>query len=99
MAFQYDYAIVSKISKSFIEYKANMDSNRSGIFSFEEAVAERTNFVEVLRNIGVSVLELAVDDRHPECIKIDDTAVIINGTALMCNPAGSHRQGEVCLCF
>ncbi|VDQ11246.1 unnamed protein product [Trichobilharzia regenti] len=38
---------------------------------------------------------MEADERHPECVKVDDTAVIINGTALMCNPYRCHRQGEV----
>lgn len=98
MAFQYAYAIVSQISKSFEDERSNEinDTNKKNHkFSFQDACVEREYFVETLRQIGVDVLELEAEERHPECIKVDDTAVVINGTALMCNPYGSHRQGEV----
>ncbi|TPP61227.1 Ng-dimethylarginine dimethylaminohydrolase [Fasciola gigantica] len=93
MAFQYAYAIVSKIPESFSDYQA--DKETAGRRSLRGAHTERTEFVETLRKIGVDILELEAEERHPECVKVDDTAVIINGTALMCNPSGPHRQGEV----
>jgi dimethylargininase len=87
MAFRYDYAIVSRIPDTFF-------ANKPGI-NKEKCRQEHYNFVEVLREIGVDVLELEAEERHPDCVKVDDTAVVINGTALMCNPHGVQRQGEV----
>ncbi|CAH8875533.1 unnamed protein product [Trichobilharzia szidati] len=99
MAFQYEYAVVSQIPRSFEEFLMSPDSNvtlkKGGKFNYEEACNEREKFVEALRQNGVDVLEMEADERHPECVKVDDTAVIINGTALMCNPYRCHRQGEV----
>ncbi|KAF7253029.1 hypothetical protein EG68_08849 [Paragonimus skrjabini miyazakii] len=94
MAFQYAYAIVSKIPDSFEAYRIDKGNSASREW-LENAHNECTEFVETLRRIGVDILELKAEERHPECVKVDDTAVIINGTALMCNPYGSHRQGEV----
>ncbi|KAF5402930.1 Ng-dimethylarginine dimethylaminohydrolase [Paragonimus heterotremus] len=94
MAFQYAYAIVSKIPDSFEAYRVDKGNSASREW-LENAHSECTEFVETLRRIGVDILELKAEERHPECVKVDDTAVIINGTALMCNPYGSHRQGEV----
>jgi dimethylargininase len=87
MAFRYAYAIVSRIPETFFANKPNINK--------EKCRQEHFNFVEVLREVGVDVLELEAEERHPDCVKVDDTAVIINGTALMCNPHGSQRQGEV----
>ncbi|CAH8672589.1 unnamed protein product [Schistosoma margrebowiei] len=99
MAFQYEYAVVSQIPRSFEEFLMSPDANvpgkKGGKFNYEEACNEREKFVEALRQNGVDVLEMEADERHPECVKVDDTAVIINGTALMCNPYRCHRQGEV----
>ncbi|GAA53250.1 dimethylargininase [Clonorchis sinensis] len=93
MAFQYAYAIVSKIPDSFSSFRADKGTvDNPG--SLRELHNECTEFVETLRRIGIDILELKAEERHPECVKVDDTAVIINGTALMCNPHGSHRQGE-----
>ncbi|CAL8077787.1 unnamed protein product [Calicophoron daubneyi] len=102
MAFQYAYAIVSQIPESFSDFCTSPQGQKNAKngeahrpISLDRAHRERTDFVETLRKIGIDILELEAEERHPECVKVDDTAVIINGTALMCNPAGSHRQGEV----
>ena len=87
MAFRYSYAVLSKIPDSCFRHKPEVD--------VMAARKEHENFVEILRELGLDVLELEAEERHPDCCKVDDTAVIINGTALLCNPFGSHRQGEV----
>ncbi|CAH8591551.1 unnamed protein product [Dicrocoelium dendriticum] len=96
MAFQYTYAIVSKVPESFAAFREDRnDDTFNPREAFVNAQDECTEFVETLRSIGVDILELKAEERHPECVKVDDTAVVINGTALMCNPYGPHRQGEV----
>ena len=80
---------MSSLPNSFVQFNKNPN------FNFQKAREEHLTFVEILREIGVDVLELEPEERHPECVKVDDTAVILNGTALMCSPYGAHRQGEV----
>lgn len=93
MAFEYGYAIVSKIPESFQSFRYDKENTRAE--TLDKIQNEFTEFVETLRKIGVDILELNAEERYPECVKVDDTAVIINGTALMCQPHGAHRQGEV----
>ncbi|PAA68224.1 hypothetical protein BOX15_Mlig018030g1 [Macrostomum lignano] len=86
MAFKYNYAIVQRIPKSFAQKypKINVD----------QANEEQETLVEILRQSAIDILEIDVEERHPTSPFVDDTAVIINNIALMCNPYG-NRQGEV----
>lgn len=86
MAFKYNYAIVQKIPESFAQKYPKID--------IEVARAEHETLVEILRQSFMDVLEIDVEERHPTSPFVDDTAVIINNIALMCNPYG-NRQGEV----
>ncbi|PAA51108.1 hypothetical protein BOX15_Mlig032629g2 [Macrostomum lignano] len=86
MAFKYNYAIVQKIPQSFSQKYPKID--------IETARAEHENLVEILRQSFMDVLEIDVEERHPTSPFVDDTAVIINNIALMCNPYG-NRQGEI----
>jgi dimethylargininase len=55
--------------------------------------------VEALRRLSVDVIELPCDEKHPDGLFVDDIAVVINGTALICNPptidGKPSRQGEL----
>ena len=47
----------------------------------------------------MDVIELPADEKTPDCLLVDDTAVVINGMALICSPptlkGRPSRQGEV----
>jgi len=85
--FKYNFAIVSRIPNSYKDKHPEVD--------IEKARENLEQYVEVLRKLGVDVLELPADEKHPECVNVDDTAVVINGTAFMCNSGVIDRQGEV----
>ena len=90
-AYRYNYAIVSRIADTF---KDNC-STKKGTIDLEKARFEHENLVESLRKIGLDVLELPSDDRHPDGLFVDDTAVVINGIALVCSLHKAERKGEV----
>lgn len=49
----------------------------------------------MLRDLGLDVLELPPDENFPECVFVEDTAVVCNGIALICRPGDPNRQKEV----
>jgi len=65
----------------------------------DKARKEHEELVEALRRIGLDVIELPCDEKHPDGLFVDDIAVVINGTALICNPPSfkdkPSRQGEL----
>ena len=96
--FRYNYALVSRIASSFAE-ESSFDLLPGKVIDIEKARDEHEILVDSLRRIGVDVIELPCDETHPDGLFVDDIAVVINETALICNPPQIKdkppRQGEV----
>lgn len=96
--FKYNFALVSRVAASFAE-TSSYDLVRGQQVNIDLARQEHENLVDSLRRIGVDVVELPCDERHPDGLFVDDIAVVINGTALICNPPAlkdkPSRQGEL----
>ena len=97
--FRYNFALVSRIANSFGE-RSSFELKNGAFLDIEKARREHEDLVDTLRRIGVDVIELPCDEKHPDGLFVDDIAVVINGTALICNPpeidGRPSRQGEVC---
>jgi dimethylargininase len=98
--FRYNFALVSRIATSFAE-SSSFDLKAGQTIDIDKARREHEELVESLRRIGLDVIELPSDDKHPDGIFVEDIAVVIHGTALICNPPSLEnrptRQGEVFL--
>lgn len=96
--FKYNFALVSRIAASFAEH-SSFEVRKGAVIDIEKARREHEDLVEALRRIGLDVIELPCDEKHPDGLYVDDIAVVINGTALICNPPSfkdkPSRQGEV----
>ena len=96
--FKYNYALVSRIANSFKD-NSSFDLRPNETIDIDKARQEHEELVDSLRRIGVDVIELPCDEKHPDGLFVDDIAVVINGTALICNPPSikdkPSRQGEV----
>lgn len=70
---------------------------------FQEAAAidvakarfQHQHYRQLLESAGVIVGLLAADPIFPDCCFIEDTAVIIDDTLVICRPGAPSRQGEV----
>lgn len=51
--------------------------------------------MQSLREAGLDVIELPSDELQPDCAFVEDTAIVCNGTALMCRPHHQSRKPEV----
>ncbi|XP_066261590.1 N(G),N(G)-dimethylarginine dimethylaminohydrolase 1 [Euwallacea similis] len=85
-AIRYTHAVVSRIPLSL---------RTRGELDLEEAKKEHETYVRLLRELGIDVIELPPDEALPECVFVEDCAVVCNGTALICRPGTSHRVKEV----
>jgi dimethylargininase len=96
--FRYNFALVSRIAASFAE-TSSFDLKPGTSIDIDKARREHEELVEDLRRIGLDVIELPSDDKHPDGLFVGDIAVVIHGTALICNPPSINdrptRQGEV----
>ena len=97
--FKYNFALVSRIANSFKDNSSFSMKPGAHAVDIEKARGEHEQLVEKLRRIGLDVIELPCDEMHPDGLFVDDIAVVINGTALVCNPPSikdrPSRQGEV----
>lgn len=85
-AFRYTHAVVSRIPVSL---------RTRGDIDLENAKKQHENFVRLLRELGLDVIELPPDEALPDCVFVEDTAVVCNGTALITRPGAAHRAKEV----
>lgn len=96
--FQYNFALVSRVANSFAA-ESSYEIAKGQSIDIDRARQEHETLVDALRRIGVDVVELPCDDKHPDGLFVDDIAVVVNGTALICNPPSikdrPSRQGEL----
>ncbi|KAL1502289.1 hypothetical protein ABEB36_007455 [Hypothenemus hampei] len=86
-AFRYTHAVVSRIPNSVKTKDEDIDLNA--------AKKEHENYVRLLRELGLDVIELPPDEALPDCVFVEDCAVVCNGAALITRPGAPHRQKEV----
>jgi len=58
------------------------------------AVGQHRAYVELLRGLGLEVVELPADPAHPDCCFVEDTAVVLDDVALVTMPGAPSRRGE-----
>lgn len=86
-AFKFTHAIVCRLADSFA---ANVNG-----FNLSLAKEQHASYVSTLRRLGLDVIELPPDEALPDCVFVEDTAVVVNGTALITRPGHPSRQKEV----
>ncbi|OPJ77381.1 N(G),N(G)-dimethylarginine dimethylaminohydrolase 1 isoform A [Patagioenas fasciata monilis] len=63
---------------------------------FARAEREHQLYVGVLRGkLGLQVLELPADESLPDCVFVEDAAVVCEETALLTRPGAPSRRKEV----
>lgn len=87
-AFKFTHAIVCRLADSFA-------SNSVSGFNLSLAKEQHAAYVSSLRRLGLDVIELPPDEALPDCVFVEDTAVVVNGTALITRPGHPGRQKEV----
>lgn len=61
---------------------------------FEKAVAEHSAYEKILAALGATVERLPGDTALPDCVFIEDTAVVADEFALITRPGSPSRQNE-----
>jgi len=59
------------------------------------AVAQHTAYADLLRALGLGVVEVPADPALPDCCFIEDTAVVLDEVALLAMPGAASRRGEI----
>lgn len=58
------------------------------------AATEHREYRRLLESLGLEVLRLPADDAHPDCVFIEDTAIVLPELAVVTRPGAASRRGE-----
>ncbi|HUL79914.1 MAG TPA: arginine deiminase-related protein [Vicinamibacteria bacterium] len=61
----------------------------------DRALAQHAAYADLLRSLGLEVVELPADPALPDCCFVEDTAVVLDEVALLAMPGAPSRRGEV----
>jgi dimethylargininase len=59
------------------------------------AVAQHAAYRALLASLGCELVDVAGDAAHPDCVFIEDTAVVLDDLAVITRPGAESRRGEV----
>jgi dimethylargininase len=58
------------------------------------ARGQHGKYCEVLRGLGVDVVEIAPDDRYPDCCFVEDPILVVDEYAVVTSMGATSRRGE-----
>lgn len=58
------------------------------------AAAQHRDYCRMLESLGCELVEIPADDRYPDCVFIEDTAVVLDDIAVITRPGAEPRRGE-----
>ena len=74
---------------------AGITSANLGRPNYEKAREQQDYYVGVLERCGLEVTVLGADERYPDLVFVEDTAVVTDRCAIVANPGAERRRGEV----
>jgi dimethylargininase len=91
--FHYTKAVVRKISSHFAKDSIKLAEPDEAI-DLAKAKEQWSSYVAILKDLGLEVTEVEADDKFPDCVFIEDPAVVCDGTALITLSGHVSRRGE-----
>ena len=61
---------------------------------YAAAASQHRAYIEALQSLGCEVITLPADDAHPDCVFIEDTAIVFDDVAVITRPGAETRRGE-----
>lgn len=62
---------------------------------FDRAVQQHQQYRQLLRSLGVNVLQIPADNDCPDCCFLEDTALVLDELAVVTRPGSEARRQEV----
>lgn len=91
----YTHAVVRGIPASLATGALRSIPSRTDV-DLDAARREHEAYVEVLgTRLGLEVVELPADESLPDCVFVEDAAVVCGDTALITRPGAESRRREV----
>ena len=79
---------------STITQALSMTSPKEPI-ELSRAEHQHETYATLLEHIIPKTVQIPADDRYPDCVFVEDTAVVIDGHAVICRIGAESRRGEV----
>jgi dimethylargininase len=86
-----DIALVRSVTDSF---SRALVGESGSVLDPDRARRQHAEYVAVLRSAGYTIGEVAGDEAHPDCVFIEDTAVVLGSVAVIARSGASSRRGE-----
>src|SRR5215212_4987327 len=74
---------------------AGITSANLGKPDYEIACEQHDGYVDALERCGLEVTVLGADERYPDSVFVEDTAVVTDRCAIVANLGAQRRRGEV----
>ncbi len=62
---------------------------------YARAVEQHAHYRALLASLGCEVVDIAADPAYPDCVFLEDTAVVLDDVAVITRPGAESRRGEV----
>jgi dimethylargininase len=85
-------AIVRNVPNTIYAGKTTADLGQPDT---EKAREQHRSYVAALEDCGLEVILLDPDERYPDSVFVEDTAVVTGRCAIVTNPGAPERRGEV----
>ncbi|XP_037625630.1 N(G),N(G)-dimethylarginine dimethylaminohydrolase 1 [Sebastes umbrosus] len=91
----YTHAVVRGIPASLAKDALRSCQPENTEVDLDQARREQSAYVEVLETrLGLEVVELPADETMPDCVFVEDAAVVCGDTALITRPGAESRRRE-----
>jgi dimethylargininase len=60
----------------------------------ERAIAQHEEYRNLLASLGLEVIRIPADPAFPDCVFIEDTAIVLDDLAVITRPGAPSRRGE-----
>ena len=91
--FHFTKALCRKIPKSIVNEGLRKDINHEPL-DYQLANKQHDLYIKALKQAGVSITTLDTDESLPDCVFVEDTAVIVGKKALISQPGALTRRNE-----
>jgi dimethylargininase len=85
-------AITRNVSPSIA--KAELTHIERVPIDYDLAVHQHESYRELLRSLGCEVVSLPADPEYPDCVFVEDTAIVLQDVAVITRPGAESRRGE-----
>jgi dimethylargininase len=75
--------------------RCELTHRQRGPIDLARALAQHAAYGELLRSLGLDVVELPADPAFPDCCFVEDVAVVLDEVALVTMPGAASRRGEL----